>query len=72
MVKHYVKFYPVDNGDCALIKLSNGKTVIIDTQIREITDANKNDVYDVKADLLKELKKDSEGRPFVDLFIRHS
>lgn len=69
MVKHYVKFYPADNGDCALIKLSNGKTIIIDSQIREVTEDNKNDVYDVKSDLLKELAKDSEGRPFVDLFI---
>lgn len=29
-MEHKIKFYPVNNADCTLIKLSNGKTIIID------------------------------------------
>lgn len=70
-MEHKIKFYPVNNADCTLIKLSNGKTIIIDCQfLADLNDDNgKQVMYDVKADLLKELKKDSNGRPFVDLFI---
>ena len=28
-MEHKIKFYPVGNADCTLIKLSNGKTIII-------------------------------------------
>mgnify|MGYP002526455229 FL=1 len=49
-MENYVKFYPVGNGDCSLIKLDNGITIIIDCQIAEITKDNKNSVFDVKAD----------------------
>ncbi len=70
MVQHVIKFYPVDNGDCALVKLSNGKTIIIDSQIREIYDDEENLTgFDIKDDLLKELGRDANGHPFVDLFI---
>lgn len=66
---HSIKHYPVGNGDCSLIKLNDGTSIIIDCQIFEITDDNKADTYDVKADLLKELGRDADGRPFVDLFV---
>jgi len=71
MMEHIIKFYPVGNADCTLIKLDNGKTIIVDCQILgDLTDGNgKQVVFDVKSDLLGELKKDSLGRPFVDLFI---
>lgn len=68
-MKHIIKYYSVGNGDCSLIKLTDGRTVIVDCQIREVTKDNKDEVYDVKADLLKELRKDSNNRPIVDLFI---
>ena len=70
-MEHIIKYYPVGNADCTLIKLDNGKTLIVDYQIlADLTDGNgKQVMYDVKADLLKELNKDSLGRPFVDLFI---
>lgn len=70
-MEHTIKYYPVGNADCTLIKLDNGKTIIVDCQILEdITDGNgKQVMFDVKADLLSELKKDGSGRPFVDLFI---
>lgn len=66
-MKHQIKFYPVDNGDCTLVKLENGKTVVIDCQIRE--DPSDQTLFGVKDDLLKELETDAEGRPYVDLFI---
>ena len=71
VMEHIIKYYPVGNADCTLIKLDNGKTIIVDCQIlADLTDGNGKQVaYDVKADLLKELKKDANGRPYVDLFI---
>lgn len=70
-MEHIIKFYPVGNADCTLIKLDNGKTIIVDCQIlADLTDGHGTQVmFDIKADLLKELNKDSLGRPFVDLFI---
>ena len=70
-MEHIIKFYPVGNADCTLIKLDNGKTIIIDCQIlADLTDGHgKQVMFDTKADLLKELKKDTLGHPFVDLFI---
>lgn len=70
-MEHIIKYYPVGTADCTLIKLDNGKTIIVDCQIlADLTDGNgKQVMFDVKADLLKELKKDGSGRPFVDLFI---
>ena len=70
-MEHIIKYYPVGTADCTLIKLDNGKTIIVDCQIlADLKDGNgKQVMFDVKADLLKELKKDAVGRPFVDLFI---
>ena len=71
MMEHIIKFYSVGNADCTLIKLDNGKTIIVDCQIlADLTDGHgKQVMFDIKADLLKELNKDSLRRPFVDLFI---
>lgn len=70
-MEHIIKYYPVGNADCTLIKLDNGKTIIVDCQIlADLTDGKGKQVsFDVKADLLKELKIDKNNRPFVDLFI---
>ena len=69
-MEHTIKFYPVGNADCTLVKLSNNKTVMIDCQIKDNLNENGKQVYfDVKKDLLNELKKDTNGYPFVDLFI---
>lgn len=70
-MEHIIKYYPVGNADCTLIKLDNGKTIIVDCQIlADLTDGRGKQIcFDVKADLLEELKKDGSGRPFVDLFI---
>lgn len=67
---HIIKFYPVENADCTLVKLSNGKTIIVDSQIRDAYDNNGNLLcFDIKGDLLSELDKDENGHPYVDLFI---
>lgn len=68
-MEHIIKYYPVGNGDCSLIKLDDGTTMIIDCQISEITKDDKDSLFDVKTDLLKELNKDEKGHPFVDLFV---
>lgn len=68
-MEHIIKYYPVGNGDCSLIKLDDGTTIIIDCQISEITKDNKDTTYDVKADLLKELQRDTDGHPYVDLYV---
>lgn len=67
---HIIKFYPVGSADCSLVKLSNGKTIIIDCQITEVEkDKNGKELsFDVKKDLLSELSK-KNGHPYVDLFI---
>jgi len=58
-----IKYYPVGNGDCSLIK-NEGISIITDCKIRNIEDG----IYDVKKDLLNELKK-RDSKPFTDLFI---
>lgn len=69
-MEHVIKYYPVGNADCALVKLSNGRTIIIDCYFREVEkdkDGNPT-IFDVKEDLLSELNK-KNGRPYVDLYI---
>ncbi len=68
--KHFIKYYPVDNADTSLIKLSDKATIQVDCQIRE-GDENSDGVkiYDVKKDILKELQKDSNENPYLDLFV---
>ena len=67
LMEHKIKFYPVGNADCTLIKLSNGKTIIVDCKIKNAFDDKGNQIYyDVKTDLLHELKRDEDGHPFKD------
>lgn len=62
-----IVFFPVDNGDMTLLKLENGKRVLIDCNIRDVSGD------DPPPDVLKQLKerldKDSDGRYFVDAFL---
>jgi hypothetical protein len=66
-----IKFYPVKNGDSSLIKLSDETTILIDCNI---TDQSKDDKAEHRFDVLNdwlsnELKEDSNGNPFVDIFL---
>jgi hypothetical protein len=67
MAKHVLKFYPVANGDTTLIKLSDETTLLLDCKIRSGSQ-DENENFDVKRDLLKELKK-KNSCSFLDLFI---
>ncbi|WP_429251442.1 metallohydrolase [Paraburkholderia sp. GAS333] len=48
-----------------LIRLSSGRTILIDINIRQPSD----DVRDVLKDLRERLKEDEEGRPYVDVMV---
>lgn len=72
-----IKYYPVDNGDQALISVfenSYTTNILVDCRIRESSKGAANpEQFDVKADLLNSLGKrkvnDVEQAPYVDIFI---
>jgi len=67
-----ITFFPVDNGDMTLVKFgdASGTTLLIDVNIRQDgDDPDNNDVRDVAKDLRARLKKDTNGRPYVDAFL---
>ena len=68
MSEHIIKFYPVDNGDTTLIRLTNNTTMIFDCKIRsEEKNSDGYTIFNVKNDLLEVLLK-RNGIPFVDMF----
>ena len=65
----HIKYYPVDNGDMSLITLKDDTTILVDINIRESAKGDSDpEKYDVKADLMKSIKKRGKD-PFVDVFI---
>lgn len=60
-----IKYYPVGNGDTSLITLEDNTTIIVDCNIRN---SDSDDIFDVKADLLKSVQF-ANGVPYVDVFI---
>lgn len=66
-----VTFFPVDNGDMTLIRLgdADASTILIDVNIRVDADDPNSKVRDVAKDLRAQLKKDANGRPYVDAFL---
>lgn len=66
-----ITFFPVDNGDMTLIKFGDldATTLLIDINIRQDADDPEKDVRDVAKDLRERLKKDENGRPYVDAFL---
>src|ERR1700761_4132125 len=66
-----ITFFPVDNGDMTLICLGekSGKTILIDCNIRAAADDPDDKTRDVAKDLRERLKRDSNGRPYVDVFL---
>ena len=65
-----LSFFPVGNGDMALVKLLDGATILIDCNIRKAADdpADK-ETRDVAKDLRARLPRDANGRPYVDAFL---
>jgi len=68
-MKNTIKYYPVGNGDQSLITLKDETTILIDCNIRQASiDSTDPEIYDVKKDLLKSIKK-KDDNPFVDVFV---
>jgi len=66
-----ITFFPVDNGDMTLLKLADADAtaLLIDVNIRQDADDPKGEARDVAKDLRDRLKKDANGRPYVDAFL---
>lgn len=64
-----ITYFPVDNGDMALIELESGRKILIDINIRQAADDEDDDTPDVAAMLRERLKKDDNGRYYVDAFL---
>ncbi|MDT8292221.1 metallohydrolase [Roseomonas mucosa] len=60
-----ITVFPVCNGDMTLVEFESGRTLLIDINIRQPSE----DIRDVAQDLRDRLKKDSEGRPYVDAML---
>jgi hypothetical protein len=63
-----ITFFPVGNGDMTLIELESGRTILIDVNIRAAADDPNDLTPDVAAKLRQKLKRDSQGRLYVDVF----
>lgn len=64
-----IMFYPVGNGDMTLVELESGRTVLIDINIRAAADDPGDDTPNVAEQLRHRLKRDGEGRLYVDAFL---
>jgi hypothetical protein len=64
-----IVFFPVDNGDMTLIELDDGRTVLIDVNIRAAADDEDDETPDVGALLRERLKTDDQERHYVDAFL---
>ncbi|AII54507.1 MULTISPECIES: hypothetical protein [Hymenobacter] len=70
MANATIKYYPVGNGDCSLVTLVDGTTMLVDCNIRESASGDTDDTkFDVKQDLLASLKRNTANNPFVDVFV---
>lgn len=66
-----ITFFPVGTGDMGLVKLADTAetTLLIDINIRAAADERDDDTPDVAKELRSRLKRDKDGRPFVDAFL---
>jgi len=68
-MKSTITFFPVDNGDMTLIKLSDKTTILVDIKLRESAEDDENSAFDAVQGLRDRLEKDDDGRPYVDAFL---
>jgi hypothetical protein len=68
-MKPSVIFFPVDNGDMTLIKLSDKTTILTDINLREAAENEDNPAFDAAAALKDHLETDEKKRPYVDVFL---
>jgi hypothetical protein len=66
-----ITFFPVDNGDMTLVRLSDPQEsrILIDCHIRTAADDQDSPCRDVSRDLRSRLPTDALGRPFVHVFM---
>ena len=64
-----ITFFPVGNGDMTLINLDNDQTILIDMHVRAAADDEDDDTPDVMGELRQRLKRDADGRLYVDAFL---
>jgi hypothetical protein len=64
-----IAFFPVGNGDMTLVKLESGRTILVDVNARAAADDPDDDTPDVMAMLRDRLKRDADGRLYVDAFL---
>jgi hypothetical protein len=64
-----ITFFPVDNGDMTLITLADDTTILIDVNLRDCAEDDQDPSCNVVKELRKRLKKDHNGRPYVDAFL---
>jgi hypothetical protein len=62
-------FFPVDNGDMTLIKLDDKITILIDINLRDVSEDQEEPACDAVKELRNRLEKDAKGRPYVDAFL---
>jgi hypothetical protein len=62
-------FFRVACGDMTLIRLESGRSILIDCNIRKAADDPGDDTPDVAAQLKELLKRDANGRPYVDAML---
>ena len=68
-MKSTITFFPVDNGDMTLIKLSDKTTILIDINLRESAEDEEDPSFDAVEGLRDRLENDDDGRPYVDAFL---
>ncbi len=68
-MKSTITFFPVDNGDTTLIKLSDNTTILVDINLRESAEEEENPAFDAVKGLRDRLENDDDGRPYVDAFL---
>lgn len=68
-MKPRITFFPVGNGDMTLVELESGANLLIDVRIRAKADDPDDDTPDVARMLRDRLKRDGQGRLFVDAFL---
>lgn len=68
-MKAKLNLFPVGNGDMTLIEPESGRTILIDINIRAAADNADDEAPDVAAKLRDRLKRDDEGRLYVDAFL---
>ena len=64
-----VTVFPVGNGDMTLIKLDHDQTILIDMHVRAAANDEDDDTPDVMGELRQRLKRDADGRLYVDAFL---